>query len=153
MNNGIYISRDSIGWTMPTLVDVVGRPTIISEAVNAFGHIIAVDEKVSIEEFADMITSQYDNEQATMIAKALKDTIEMTFIVYKNDKALVNDIIFKKTFAVSNVDASEFYAIKLTEGELFKNTMNSYNPDERTHFYSQLKTHEGGNFLSGNVYD
>lgn len=147
MDNAINISRDISGTiSIPSLVD---GSAILRDAVNDFGHIIPYGETVTSHQFASMIEEHSSNIKAKSLASSLRDVIEMTLVVYKNDKALKGDIVYKKSFAVSSVDTAESYAIALIDGDFQR--LNLDNSDKQ--LYSQLKTPQGGNFMAGYLAD
>lgn len=146
MSDFMNISRDISGtFSLPSLSD---GSTVLNDAINAFGHITSYGETITIAQFADMIEQHSEHIKAKALANDIRKIVEMILLVYKNDKAIKEDIVYKKVFAVANIDDSEAYVISLIKGDSFTR-LNIDNSDKQ--LYSQLKTPEGGNFLAGHL--
>jgi hypothetical protein len=146
MKNELTISRDTSGTvSFPTLSD---GSTVLHDVVNSYGYLIPYGDKVTLSEFATLITDLSTHEIPQEYARLLNNIVKMTLVVYKNDKALKEDMVYEKSFAVANIDNSEAYAIALIKGDSFTR-LKLDNADKA--LYSQLKTPDGGNFLAGHL--
>ena len=145
MTKTLIISRDLSGTiSAPVSTD---NNELIMTAINQFGFLIPYGNDVTFPEFAQMISEYSSAPQAQAIAEGIKNTLQMTLVVYKDRNTDAKNIVFKRSFVVSNVDASESYAeqvLKANYGDIMRHGESPY---------TQLLTPEGGAFLSGHIND
>lgn len=139
----IEIKRDYSSVTLPSgMTHDAG--ILLRHAVDDFGFNIPFNETLTNIQFADFITTNYNNEKSTELSKDLKRMTGLTMVIFGDTTRSIDKVEYKYSVIGCDLDDAEALIDEINKNEINKEKY-ADNKERRMSVF----TSEGGELKSG----
>lgn len=115
----VLINRDNSGWIAPANGTPEALETI-KAAIDGFGHLINIDEKINVREMAKRIIEHSSDKKSEELSNMLNRLDMYTVVVFNGDHRRSEDVEFKHSVVGTKFGDGEKMAEEIVENQLKK---------------------------------